>query len=429
MEAHPMFLRLLGPILYLIYYRSWFQESVNYDKQIRVSMTLSAYHDIPNEYKFLFRRAWESMRLDSDQEIDFNSDDENVDFKTFSTSKQLLVLKQVAQKALEKYDIDQPFIELISHRDNTVYSVLIETPDLKLQNSVYASNRYILRIHRSQYLEKHQIDCELQWLQALCQSKSVRVPSPLKNCDGELSTCIELPLLDAPRVCSLTQCILGEFLIEEGVQDRLMLADIQKVGQMMANLHTFASEWSIPYGFSRPKWDWEGLLGTGAGYSPDGASVWTLTPKPYRQLFEEISRRVKVVMRLLGEDHRQFGLIHSDLCPGNILRYNNEVFPIDFADCGFGYWGYDMAMFLSYIPFGDTRKLCLDKLLQGYAQVRDFPPEQLPHLDLFIATQHVTLSLWRINRAQDMYSFQSTLREELEYAAEQIQLYLAHGND
>ena len=420
--------KIVRPILYLIYYRSWFQESVNYDKQVRLSITSSGYHDIPDQYKFLFERVRESLILDKNQEIEFDSDGESIEFNTLSSSKQLLILKKVAQKALQSYDIEQPLIELISHRDNTVYSVATPSENLQSQTSAYFSNRYILRIHRSQYLSNHQIESELLWLQALCQSDQLTVPSPLTNHSGHLATPVELPYLDMPRVCSLTQCLKGQFLLEEGSQDRLKLTDIKLVGHMMAELHEFSATWSFPAGFSRPVWNWNGLLGEGAGYSRQGSLIWDLTPKAYRPLFDEISHRVQAVMQELGEDTAQFGLIHADLCPGNILAYDNHVFPIDFADCGFGYWGYDMAMFLSYVPVGDSRKLCLETLLKGYTQVRNFPREQLPFIDLFIAAQHVTLSLWRINRSQDMYYFRSTLMDELNHAAEQIQLYLAEDN-
>lgn len=44
------------PILYIVYYRSWFQETVNYEKQAKIAITRQAYEAIPEPYTFLFVR-------------------------------------------------------------------------------------------------------------------------------------------------------------------------------------------------------------------------------------------------------------------------------------------------------------------------------------------------------------------------------------
>jgi len=43
------------------------------------------------------------------------------------------------------------------------------------------------------------------------------------------------------------------------------------------------------------------------------------------------------------------GLIHADLHLGNALFWSDEVRVIDFDDCGFGYWLYDIAFALKQV--------------------------------------------------------------------------------
>jgi Ser/Thr protein kinase RdoA (MazF antagonist) len=52
------------------------------------------------------------------------------------------------------------------------------------------------------------------------------------------------------------------------------------------------------------------------------------------------------VMTRLGDGTDQFGLIHADLHLDNALFWRDDVRIIDFDDCGFGYWLYDIAVSL-----------------------------------------------------------------------------------
>ena len=134
--------------------------------------------------------------------------------------------------------------------------------------------------------------------------------------------------------------------------------------------------------------------------------------------------RVKQVMNILGEDKEQFGLIHGDLCPGNLLAFEDEIRPIDFADCGYGYWVQDIAMFINYFTRNPQVPKYLTQLLEGYKEVRPLPVQQLVYIDTFIAIHQVTLALWRVNRAQDHPYFRSIVENSLQKAAQHTQWFL-----
>ena len=201
---------------------------------------------------------------------------------------------------------------------------------------------------------------------------------------------------------------------------------MEAVGRMMGKLHDYAAHWSIPENFTRPSWNWNGLFGERAGYSNNGTQVWELTPQPYRSFFRDVSEQVKAIMASLGEETDQFGIIHGDFWSGNLLVLGNEIGTIDFADCGFGYWGYELARFLSDLPQDQNWALYRDQLLSGYTQIREFPEEQLPYINTFVAAHYVTLALWRINRAQEHPSFRYQLEEDLQETVAEVETLLGN---
>jgi Ser/Thr protein kinase RdoA (MazF antagonist) len=78
----------------------------------------------------------------------------------------------------------------------------------------------------------------------------------------------------------------------------------------------------------------------------------------------------------------------------NVLFKGGEVVPIDFEDCGFGYWLWDIAVALSQKPWTEEWRWQRDAFLEGYAKVRTLPESQLRHLDLFVAGDSATVILW-----------------------------------
>jgi Ser/Thr protein kinase RdoA (MazF antagonist) len=89
-----------------------------------------------------------------------------------------------------------------------------------------------------------------------------------------------------------------------------------------------------------------------------------------------------------------FGLIHGDLgLDANVLFWHGEAHAIDFDDCGFGYWVYDLAISPKHCREDAPYPQFRDALLEGYAELRSLPQGQLKHLELFMAAWDVYLSL------------------------------------
>jgi Ser/Thr protein kinase RdoA (MazF antagonist) len=409
------------PILYLVYYRSWFQEAVNYEKQARLLLSKSEYHKVPQECQFLFERVRESLGI--------LRTEPSPSFEQLTATKQAQVLKREAEKSLVLYGLDhglaQSHLTLISHGDNTVFAVTsfasvgsTGTPEL---SHLQGYDRFSLRVHRSRYLSALEIESELLWLQHLCHTSQLSVPEPISSLDGKLWVTLESPTLDDRRTVSITGWLPGRSFGEQFAEQELTGQDFAAIGRLLGQLHDSAAHYSFPPHFSRPFWNWQGLLGQRAGYSNHGHFIWQKVPHSYRPLFETISEKARSVLDNLGEAGEQFGLIHGDFWLGNLLWNDRHIAVIDFADCGFGYWGYDVARFFNDFFPSPYFEPGLEHFLAGYSQIRSFPKAQVSLIPLFLAIQQVSFALWRINRAQDHPGFRSTLEKDLQQAAETIE--------
>lgn len=405
------------PILYMVYYRSWFQEAVNYEKQATIAIAKEEYLKIPEKYKFLFIRCRDFLDLnDSREKCDRLSED--------IEKEQNKQLEKLAKIALLKYGIKHANLKLISRSENIIFSV--NQPDYSLEkesDSLYQTNRFLLRIHRTNYLSRNEIESELTWLTFLYREAKLPIPEPIPNREEKFATLARIPDISELHICSMTRWMKGQFLSGNN-SSKLELSDLELIGCLLGQLHYHAEHWSIPKNFTRPCWNWDGLFGKRAGYSKNGYAIWDLVPQQYRSLFEMASHKIKKMMLSLGEKKEQFGLIHGDFWLGNLLVFENEIRPIDFADCGFGYWGYDLARFLSDFTNDPNFSIYLDRLLSGYTQIREFPEEQFLNFHVLIVTQQLALTLWRINRSQDSNSFRSTLEEDCRETATIIEEFL-----
>jgi Ser/Thr protein kinase RdoA (MazF antagonist) len=164
----------------------------------------------------------------------------------------------------------------------------------------------------------------------------------------------------------------------------------------MARLHEHASRFRIPKSFVRPRWDHGGLFErdaeTGAG--------WDRLTRRQARLFETVGERLGEVMGRLGTDRSVFGLIHADLIFSNVLFQRGEACAIDFDDCGFSYFLYDMAILLDRIEMREDYPALRAALLDGYRQVRPLAREHEAYLDLFVLARWVFLGVCFLSRPE-----------------------------
>ena len=296
-------------------------------------------------------------------------------FRDLSRRQRLVRFRQLAHIALRAYGLGSAPLTLLQYGENVIYRV--DPPQ---------GDRALLRLHAWDNVPY--INSEMIWLEALAKEGGLTVPRPIRALDGALSVQAECPGQGLQRVATLLTWLEGRKL-NKGLRPRHLVS----LGRVVAQLHNFSEDWVPPVEFDRPDWDWASQLG-GSHFSVSMDELFKLMPARFQAGFNSVSRQAKAAMARLGTGPDAYGLIHADLYPENILFKAGQAQPIDFEDCGFGCWIWDIAVALCTWAWGADWERKRDAFYQGYQSVRPLPAEQWRLLDLFIATQYATMLIW-----------------------------------
>lgn len=88
------------------------------------------------------------------------------------------------------------------------------------------------------------------------------------------------------------------------------------------------------------------------------------------------------------------GLLHADLHYENFLFPDGRALAIDFDDCGWGNYLYDLAVPLSELEGRSNYEALRDALLDGYARQRSLPLGFDDHLRALAILRRVQLIVW-----------------------------------
>jgi Ser/Thr protein kinase RdoA (MazF antagonist) len=331
-------------------------------------------------------------------------------FEDLTERGQVRRLRRLAQVALQQYGLGIAQLTFVAYSENAVFRVETQV------------GRYALRVHRPSHQTEASLDSELAWMAALRRDAGLPVPEPRLSLAGTLRVQASVPGVPGPRNVSLLSWVAGRRIV-----NGLRATHFRALGHLMARLHRHAEHWQPPAGFTRRHWDWEGLFGDDAGLDLPADEVWERVPDPYRAPFQQVAHQTRSPMKAWGEKPDAFGLIHADLSiggEGNVLFGGGQACPVDFDDCGYGYWIYDLATALTHWQTHSRWSAYSQALLDGYASVRSLPEAQLAQLGLFMAARHVSEMLWAIDLAQHNPGFREGLDEWLEWAALHVGRYL-----
>jgi acetylornithine/succinyldiaminopimelate/putrescine aminotransferase/Ser/Thr protein kinase RdoA (MazF antagonist) len=285
---------------------------------------------------------------------------------------QLEAIDMVARQALESWQLADADLDLVKHRENTVFRVQAQD-----------GRAFALRVHQEALHSDAALRSELEWMRALHED-GFRVPAVVPACDGHLF--VKAPAGELARRCSLLQWIDGHLLNELGLCERGMRVELcdryRKLGGLAARLHVQATAWTPPEGFTRHAWDEDALLGD----EPRMGKFWEhpmLTRQQRRSLLEA-RVALRGMLRKLGKTPDNYGLIHGDFLPDNLIVAQDELALIDFDDCGYGWHLYEMATGL----FPQVKQPFFDELvaayLDGYRGERELDDAEATLLPAFI---------------------------------------------
>jgi Ser/Thr protein kinase RdoA (MazF antagonist) len=290
----------------------------------------------------------------------------------------------MAEDVLATYGVEPTRLVPLTHVENTTFRV--ETPGVE---------RYVLRIHRATGSPFHpprsvaEVRSETIWLSSLRSEGGLAVPEPVPTANGSLLTVAESDGVPAPRVCVLFHWAPGRFL-DAG----LTPSHLERVGGFIARLHDHALRFAPPAGFTR--WRIGNVSGEGRAYV--AGAVGEQCGSEAASIVEAVMDAVQRAQRELGSGPEVFGLIHADLHQENYLFHRGEMRAIDFDDCGWGHFAYDLTVALSELRGRPEYAAYRAGLLRGYRAVRPLPPEHERYLEVFQGLRTLQLTLWSLEQ-------------------------------
>ena len=150
---------------------------------------------------------------------------------------------------------------------------------------------------------------------------------------------------------------------------RTLAATFRTIGALAARLHNQAARWRPPPGFTRHAWDTDGLVGE----QPFWGRFWELAAlsDAERALMVRARDRVRDELSRLERSPRNYGLIHADFAPENLMVDGDRVRLIDFDDAGYGWHLFEIATSL-YFHIGQPYFAAIEQAtIAGYRAERE----------------------------------------------------------
>ncbi len=318
----------------------------------------------------------------------------------------------LVDEVLAAYDLGSaPTATLLNISENITYQV--EDPP--------SGRRWALRVYRSGYHPLTEIVSELAWVRALRRDGVVRTPAVVPTRRGDLVT-VATPdpsrvgtSSDDPGKAGGPQCREPRYAVlfdwVEGSSpepsDRMALVrGFTELGEITARLHRHVRGWRRPSDFTRFDWTWHTTLGSGGRWGAwrdgmraavgaerggaadaDPAGVAVLA-----RAADEVRRRI----RRFGHAPDRFGLVHADMRLANLLVNggSGEITVIDFDDCGFSWYLYDLAASLSFIEHVPEVAELVDAWLTEYRRHLPVSVEEEAMVTTFVLLRRLLLVAW-----------------------------------
>ncbi len=264
-----------------------------------------------------------------------------------------------------------------------------------------ARSPIVLRVYRPGGRPAVEIQSELAWMAALREELGPILPEILVGSDG--SQLVEVvPGGNAP----VGFCVAFSLAPGEEPSEDELVRWFPRLGEITARFHHHARGWQPPSWFSRPTWDISTTLGDQPHWGPWHASV---PDREERAQLERLSDVVIARLHRFGTAHDRFGLVHADLRLANLVAVGAEIQVIDFDDCGFSWYLYDLACALTFNEGRPDVDELIAAWVEAYRSVEPLSAADEAEIPTFLMLRRLMLSAY------------VGLRPDIELAAELAQ--------
>ena len=189
--------------------------------------------------------------------------------------------------------------------------------------------RAVLRIYFD-WVDRQDVEAETGWLNALSKDTDLLVPLPIQALDGTFIQDIGLGPESRTSASVLHAWLPGEQLAENVTAER-----ITEVGRVLAVLHNHSATHMDRERVSSRRQGFEVWVDDWSDANEVTADAETV--------LENAAELVSSMMQSISNKGEFYGFIHCDPHPWNILVDGNQLALIDFSDCGWGPYAYDIA--------------------------------------------------------------------------------------
>ena len=289
-------------------------------------------------------------------------------------------------------------LKLLKFRENAVFSV-----------SSPAGKRVALRLHRPAYHDQQALISELKWMDAL-HTEGIPVSKAVPTSVGELLVSVAAPNTEDAFWVDMLEWIDGAPVGSAEARDYAGTDDIERIygelGKLAGRIHKHSANWTPEPEFWRPSWDLAGCIGThSAGHTEMGKEPLWGRYTDLQQLSEEqralLSEAADIATDSLakfGVTRDRYGLVHSDLVPDNLMQTPNGLVVIDFDDCGYGWYLWELVTAVFWHLGEPTYEAALRGYITGYRSVRDLPDDHLSMIPAVLLIRALVYLGWMHTR-------------------------------
>jgi len=291
-------------------------------------------------------------------------------------------LRPAFDALLDLYELAGARVQLINQSENTTLLV----------QPTHGGTAVILRIYRPMQRSDAEIHSELDWMEALRLEAKITTPRAIRTRQGQRISKLHLPGVP------LRSCVVFERLPgHEPLADSL-LSWFEQLGMLSARIHLHGRHWTRPANFTRPRLDYDALIGPDAVWG-SWEHLSALDP-PAIALLRKVSRCIAERLEDYGCHSDRFGLIHGDLRLANLLVEGSLIHVIDFDDCAISWYLYDLSTSISLLEHLPEAGTLIDKWLSGYQRTIPLSTQHLDMVPHLIMMRRIQVLSWFAGHAE-----------------------------
>lgn len=316
----------------------------------------------------------------------------------------------VLRSALGSYGLSNLKARPLRSTNNTVFAL----------TSVDNEPQYVLRVHRPRYRDPANVRSELYFLEGLNANTGLRVPSPLRNRDGEFVTALSTGEARESLLVDVLKWVPGSV---RRAGAGLGPGGCYRLGKTLALIHAYGDSFQPPADFCLPLWDADAMFTKSSPYRP-GDFKALLSPEQ-SGVFFDAEERARAAFQEFQVNKGSQGLIHGDFILGNCLFLKGEVAVLDFDDCGHGFYLYDICTLLDNLRGVAGYSARRSAMLSGYRSVKPLGAEVEEHFGALMAARHASCILWAASLLRTNRWSEKQTKTHVEYRIDEIRRCLS----